>query len=700
LRQVVQYFSKTSPEVIDVPYPSENDNKIIIRTSLSLISSGTEKMLVEFSKSNFLKKALNQPDKVKQALEKSKTDGFLSTYQSIKNKLDDPIQLGYSNVGVVVFVGKNIKGFSLGDRVLSNGPHSEYISISPHLCCLIPQEVSDENAVFTVLASIGLQGIRLANPTLGETFLVSGLGLIGILTSQLLIANGIKVLGIDPDPNRTKLASSLGIETFTLKSNSDPVSWAQNKTDNVGVDGVLITAATSSNNPIEIAAKSCRKRGRIILVGVTGLNLNRDLFYKKEILFQVSCSYGPGRYDSNYEENNQDYPIGFVRWTEERNFQAIIHLLKQKLIQPSIFITHRFSIKKATDAYKLLLEGDSYLGILLTYQTKKNTSQILKLYNKSLLKSFDKNKVISFIGSGNYAKKILIPSFSKSGASFHTIVSKSGLGPTQIGKKFGFSFSSTDLNSILKNKKSGAVVIATRHDSHAKLIIDCLKAKKHVFVEKPLCLTRKELLNIKEVYTGENILMVGFNRRFSPFVKEIKKYLKNESGPKSFVYMCNSGYIPYEHWTQSTSIGGGRLIGEACHFVDLIRFLADSPIDKIKLFESPNKKIPSDIFSLQTIFKDGSIGTIHYFANGNKSYPKERLEVFFSGKIVSLDNFRKLKTWGLPRYSFGKSFKQDKGQDNCVKAFLDAISNQKESPIQFSELIEVQEKIFEALENK
>ncbi len=366
-------------------------------------------------------------------------------------------------------------------------------------------------------------------------------------------------------------------------------------------------------------------------------------------------------------------------------------------MKPKYFITHRFNVENSLDAYKLLTKSKNHLGILILYPNQKKPERTLKI-NNSIKEVSHNNNVVSFIGAGNYTKNFLIPSFQKTGVVLDTIVSKSGLDPTVLAKKYGFAYASTDLEKILNNNKSGSIVIATRHNSHAELIIECLRKNKNVFVEKPLCLTKQELKNIKTVYKGNKVLMVGFNRRFSPHVIKIKRILSEFNGPKSFIYTCNVGNISNDHWIQDINIGGGRLIGEACHFLDLIRFLAGNPIRKINLFEVPIMNNPSDIFSLQIIFEDDSIGTIHYFSNGNRNFPKERLEVFFSGKIICLDNFRKVRTWGLSNFSFNKSFKQNKGQLGCTEAFMDAVRNTKESPIPFNELIEVQEKIFEAMD--
>ena len=527
---------------------------------------------------------------------------------------------------------------------------------------------------------------------------------IGEMISAGFLANGVKVLGVDPDPSKCELAESIGISTLSLSPDSDPVLWCLARTEGIGIDGAIITAATSSNEPINIAAKSCRKRGRIILIGVTGLLLSRELFYKKELSFQVSCSYGPGRYDKSYEELSQDYPIGFVRWTEGRNFKAVLDTFSRNNIQPSKYITHRFSIDKAEDAYSLLMSKESSIGILLKYQSEKQINRSLTLKNsfknQTEVKFQSDIPVISFIGAGNYAKKTLIPAFLKTGASLDSIVSSSGLLPLHLGRKFGFNKISTDINQILSDDNCNAVVIATRHDSHAEIVHKALKANKHVFVEKPLCLNRNELSLIKKSYKGNKLLMVGFNRRFSPLILKIKNKLTDIKGPKTFIYTCNAGYIPNDHWTNDPKLGGGRLIGEACHFVDLIGFLCDSEISEIKSFHLKECKNLSDTFTIQLSFEDGSIGTINYFSNGNSGFPKERLEIFFSGKIISLDNYRKIKTWGLPELNNIRNLKQDKGQGGCAKAFIDAIKSGDFSPIPFNEICHVHEKLFEVMEAK
>ena len=701
MKQLQLSLATGSLSLADVPVPIVSDSCVLIRSVKSLVSSGTERMLAEFGKAGLYAKISSQPDKVQQVISKAINDGPFVAFNAVKSKLEYPQTLGYCNVGIVVALGKNVTTFKIGDRIASNGPHADFVSVPQNLCALIPDSVSDEAASFTVLSSIGLQGIRLAQPTFGETFLVSGLGLIGLLTAQLLKAQGCRVLGLDPDSSKCSLAEELGVSAFDLSSATDPVAWCLEQTNGIGVDGALITAATTSSEPVHLAAQVCRQRGRIVLVGVTGLELRRDLFYKKELSFQVSCSYGPGRYDSVYEQQGHDYPIGFVRWTEQRNFQAVLNALASGILRTEPLISHRFPIAKASDAYELLSSSLPSLGILLQYTDNADPQQ--RTLALPAEPSADARvprpgePLLGVIGTGNYASRILIPAFARAGARFHTLASSSGIGPAHLGRKFGFSHASTDVQSLLADPTCHAVVIATRHDSHAPLVQQALAAGKHVFVEKPLCLTTGELSFIETAYTGQQLLMVGFNRRFAPLLIALQKQLAHLSGPKAFVYTCNAGLISADHWTQDTVLGGGRLLGEACHFVDLLRHLSDSPIEDIQLLNAADSKPCPDTFSLQLRFGDGSIGTVHYFANGSKAFPKERLEVFAAGKVLRLDNYRKLQTWGIPGFSTRRLLSQDKGQQACCEAFLKAIETGGASPIPVSELFEVQRWLLEAV---
>ena len=704
MKQVIQSLSDGNIELLDLPTPEVGKNEILIKTSCSLISAGTERMLLNFGNSNIIEKAKKHPDKVKEVINKMINDGPITTLDAVNNKLEEPIPLGYSNVGEIIAKGDNVSCFKVGDKVVSNGPHAECVLVNKNLCAKIPDGVLDEEAVFTVLASIGLQGIRLAEPTIGETFVVCGLGLIGLLTAQLLKANGCNVYGLDIDHKKIKIAKDLGIESFASKNNSDSISWFNQITNNSGVDGVLITAATESNNPLDIASQICRKRGRIILVGTSGLKINREYFYKKELTFKVSCSYGPGRYDPIYEKEGVDYPIGYVRWTEKRNFEAVLKILSNKGVYFKNLITNRFKIFEAKKAYDHLYNNPETIGILFTYENssinKKDTVQInLDSTAKSNTAS------VSVIGAGNYSKRIIVPFLSRTNADLRKVISRNGFDSTYIAKKYKFKESSTNVQRIWEDDKTNTVFILTRHNSHAEFIIKSLEYGKNVFVEKPICTTQEQLELISEAYkksrfpdgTGP-ILMVGFNRRFSKLTEILKKELLNIKSPKAFIYTCNAGYLDSKHWTNDDKIGGGRLIGEACHFLDLIMHLAESKIDDLNIVYAKDEKKCSDTFSLNVKFKNGSIGNINYFANGNKKYPKEQLDVFAGGKIYQINNFLKLKSWGSSTFNTIRNFRQDKGQENCVNSFINSVQNSSKSPISFNELYEVQKWILLANE--
>lgn len=701
MKQIVQSLADGTTSLAAVPAAVPRRGELLIQSRCSLVSAGTERMLVDFGKANWLDKARQQPDKVQQVLQKARTDGLLTTLEAVRSKLDQPLPLGYCNVGTVVAVGEGVQGYKPGDRVASNGAHAELVAVPQLLCAPIPEGVSDEAAAFTVLASIGLQGIRLAAPSLGETFLVSGLGLIGLLTAQLLQAQGCRVLGLDPDPGKCQLAASFGIEPLALGSGPDPLPWILERTGGIGVDGALITAATASSEPMHLAAEACRQRGRLVLVGVTGLELRRDLFYKKELTFQVSCSYGPGRYDPAYEQQGHDYPLGFVRWTQQRNFQAVLQALATGSLRTEALISHRYPIEQAPEAYALLTGSEPCLGILLQYPGSADPAQRtipLAAAPSSPSSAPVAAPLLSVIGAGNYASRILIPAFTRAGARFHTLAASSGLGPSQLGPRHRFRQASTDIAATIADPAAQALVIATRHDSHAALVQQALAAGKHVFVEKPLCLTAAELDDIEaSLAQSSGLLMVGFNRRFAPLLLELRQQLSRLPGPRAFVYTCNAGAIPADHWTQDPERGGGRLLGEACHFVDLLRHLAGSPIEQLQLLAAADSKPCPDTLTLSLRFADGSIGTVHYLANGSKAFPKERLEVFAAGRVLRLDNYRTLKAWGLPGFRTRRRLAQDKGQLACCSAFLGAITAGGPAPIPTAELLEVQRWLLQAV---
>lgn len=684
MKQILQDMAKGGTIVTEAPTPQVTRESLIINTRISLISAGTERMLVGFGRASYLEKARQQPEKVKMVLEKVATDGLMTTVEAVRSKLAQPLPLGYCNVGVIAAVGANVEGFKVGDRVVSNGPHADVIKVTKNLCARIPDAVDDESASFVVVASIGLQGIRLAKPTLGESFVVTGVGLIGLLTVQLLRAQGCRVLAIDFDDTKLELARQYGAATCNPGRGEDPVAAGMAFSRGQGIDGAIITASTKSSDPVTQAARMCRKRGRVVLVGVTGLELNRADFYEKELTFQVSCSYGPGRYDPNYEDKGQDYPLGFVRWTEQRNFEAVLDMLASGQLDVKPLITHRFAFEYAPQAYQTLTDDRSALGILLQYKSEPAQRSIRKVTLHAEAHFDLQRPVMGFIGAGNYASRMLIPAFKAAGAQFHTIVTAGGLNGVIHGEKAGFAEASTDIDAMLADPAINTVAVVTRHDSHARFVSQALAAGKNVFVEKPLAIDTSGLEAVEAAYREAHEsksgpqLMVGFNRRFSPQVQKVKALLEPVKAPKSFIMTMNAGAIPADHWTQDNAVGGGRIIGEACHFIDLMRFLAGSAIVSVqarRMGNAPGIAITEDKASITLGFEDGSFGTILYLANGAASFPKERVEVFAAGRVLQLDNFRKLKGFGWPGFSKMNLWKQDKGQSACAAAFLSAIQS-------------------------
>lgn len=697
MKQILQNMGSGETSIITAPDPQSKSGHLLISSTVSLISVGTERMLVDFGKSSLIDKARKQPEKVKMVLDKIQTDGLLTTVDAVKSKLAQPLPLGYCHVGKVLNVGRNVDGFTEGDRVVSNGPHADLVSVPKNLCAQIPYNVDDESAAFTVLASIGLQGIRLIKPTLGESVVVIGAGLIGLLTVQLLIANGCRVLAVDFDDNKLALAKQFGAEVCNPSTGANPVSEGMAFSRGNGVDAVIITASTSSSDPVSQAANMSRKRGRIVLVGVTGLELNRSEFYEKELSFQVSCSYGPGRYDDNYESQGNDYPLAFVRWTEQRNFVSILDMMSLGKIDVKPLISHRYLFDDALSAYEELTDNKNTLGILLEYgsaddNSHKNTLEINppEQYNKS-------SAVVGFVGAGNYASRILIPAFKQANAQLHTISTSGGINSVIHGKNNGFYQATTDTDLMIKDDEINTVAIVTQHHTHANFVSQAIENNKNIFVEKPIAINQEQLDLVKESYQQKSAeynkhLMVGFNRRFSPQIIKMKELLTPINQPKSLIMTMNAGAIPKDHWTQDNERGGGRIIGEACHFIDLMRFLVGHKITSIQARRMGNNDsvdITEDKAAIILGFEDGSFGTIHYLANGANAFPKERIEVFADNKVLQLDNFRKLKGFGFKGFKKLNLWQQDKGQNACAAAFIHAINNGLDCPIPIDEIFEV-----------
>ena len=692
-----------STSLINIPFPTVSQGSVLIKTINSLVSIGTEKMLVNFGQANLLQKVRQQPKRVAEVVNKMKTDGIQPTLDAVSRKLETPLPLGYSQAGLVVKVGKNVTEFKPGDRVISNGYHAEYVSVPKNLVAKIPDGVSYEEASFTVVGAIALQGMRLVQPTFGETVVVVGLGLIGLITCQLLMANGCKVVGLDVDDDKRKLAEKFGINTVN-SGKQDPVRFIEEITDYVGADAVIITASTKSNDVIKQAAQMSRKRGRIVLVGVVGLDIDRADFYEKELTFQVSCSYGPGRYDANYEQRGQDYPLAFVRWTEKRNFEAVLEAIRNGSLDVKSLITQRVKLMDYLDIYGDMNAGNSIASIL-EYPTdpldeSDNAEHTISIPSNNFERG---NGVMAVIGAGNFTQAMILPSLKKANASIKYIVSSGGLSSTTLAKKYGVPFSSTDLVQVLKDSDVSGVVITTQHHLHASMTIKALKAGKHVFVEKPLALKEEELDDIIDTVseTGKTVT-VGFNRRFSPIAKKMKSFLGDRPGPMNIIATMNAGFIPPEVWVHDMESGGGRIIGEACHYVDLITYLTGSKVVEVRMEAlGMEPSINTDNASIHLKYRNGSLGVINYFANGHKSYSKERVELYYQGKNLILDNFRRLDGYGFGGGLSSKilSTKQDKGHHKQFELLTKRWKEGGEPLIPFDEIVNTTRATLAAIES-
>ena len=649
MKQIIQDLKSGATILEEVPVPQVKAGYVLIQTTRTLVSLGTERMLVEFGKANLIDKARQQPDKVKQVLDKIKTDGLQPTLEAVFNKLGQPLPLGYCNVGKVVAVGRGVTEFVVGDRVASNGNHAEYVCVPKNLVVKIPDNVTDEEATFTVIGSIGLQGIRLLNPQLGECVVVVGLGLIGLVAAELLKANGCKVIGVDFDQQKVDIAKNKGIYAINPKNGIDPVKYVEEITGGVGADGVLITASAKGDEVIHQACLMSRKRGRVVLVGVIGLNMRRDDFYKKELSFQVSCSYGAGRYDEEYENKGHDYPLAYVRWTEKRNFETILGAISSKMLDVQPLITEEVELANYAEIYGDMRKHGSIASIL-KFPVDSTIERVVPVGENRTMVGSGK---LGIIGAGNFASATIIPALKKVNAPIKYIASAQGLTAKVLAKKAKAENATSDYRVMLDDPEINTVIITTRHNLHASMVMEALDAGKSVFVEKPFCLNEEELQNIENAYmkaSDKITLTVGFNRRFSPFAVKMKALLGG--GPKNIVATMNAGYIPPEVWVQDMEVGGGRIIGEACHFIDLCSFLADSKVVAVcmnALGENPQEN--TDNVSILLKYENGTNAVINYFANGSKSYAKERVEVFSQEKVLVLDNWRRLEGFGVKGFS-------------------------------------------------
>ena len=696
MKQIIQDLKSGKTILEEVPVPNVKAGCVLVRTTRTLVSLGTERMLVEFGKANLIDKARQQPDKVKQVLDKLKTDGVLPTLEAVFNKLGQPLPLGYCNVGRVIAVGKGVTEFVVGDRVASNGNHAEYVCVPKNLVAKVPDNVTDEEAAFTVIGSIGLEGIRLFKPELGETVVVTGLGLIGLVVCQLLLANGCRVIGIDFDQQKVDIANAKGVLAINPANGIDPVKYVAEVTNNVGADGVIITASAKTDEIMHQACEMSRKRGRIILVGVVGLNLRRDDFYKKELTFQVSCSYGAGRYDEDYENKGHDYPLPYVRWTEKRNFETILHAISMGGLDVKSLITEEVELQDYLDIYGDMRKRGSIASIL-KFPEESKIERVIPIEGSRFKPG---NGKIGIIGAGNYTSSTVIPALKAAKANIKYIASAGGLNAKVLAKKVGAECATSDYHEILNDNEVDMVIVTTRHNMHARMVIEALRAGKSVFVEKPLCLNKSELEEIKEAYKSVPdgvTLTVGFNRRFSPFATKLKQLVGD--GPKNIVATMNAGFIPSDMWVHDLAVGGGRIIGEACHFIDLCSYIAGSRVTAVCMNAmGVNPEENTDNATIMLRYENGTNAVINYFANGSKSYAKERVEVYSQERVLVLDNWRKLQGFGVKGFS-KKSGAMDKGHKNEFMLLNERMLKGGDALIPFDSLVNTTLASFAAIDS-
>jgi polar amino acid transport system substrate-binding protein len=680
MKQVIQNFRSGVLKVDEVPETICRSGGILVGNVASLVSAGTEKMTVDLAQKSLVGKAAERPDLVRQVIGKLRKDGLMATLRTVKAKLDTPLALGYSCAGEVREVGRGVDKFQVGDRVACAGmnyaSHAETVFVPKNLAVKIPDGVSFDEAAFVTLGAIALQGVRTAEVKLGDAVAVIGLGLLGQLTVQILKAAGCRVIGIDLEASKVELARKFGCDAGVLRGDDVELAIKQ-FTDSFGADAVIVTAAADTNDPIELAGVIARDRAVVSMVGAVRMDIPRKVYYEKELQLRLSRSYGPGRYDADYEERGKDYPIGYVRWTEHRNMQEFLRLVATKAVKLERLITHRIPIEQAEQAYDIITgkTRQSYLGILLTYNKTANRSEnVIALRSKR--KTADVR--LGVIGAGNFAKSVLLPRLAKlNGVSLVGLATATGRTAKAVGEQFGFEFCSTDYRELLQREDINTVLIATRHDTHAAMTAEAVRAGKTVFVEKPLATTEEGLAELgAAVEQDDGRILVGFNRRFSSLVVEMKQFFE-AAGSLAIAYRVNAGEIPKESWIQQDE-GGGRVIGEVCHFVDLLQFLTSAEPTEVFACRSA---AGTDTLSIIVKFSDGSVGNINYFANGDRGLPKERVEVFGGGRSAVLDDFRQLEMWRDGKRKTSKRMSQDKGFDQELSAFVAAVREGSEMPI-------------------
>lgn len=695
MHQIIQDRGSGTLRVAEVPIPIAEAGHVVVANVASVLSAGTERMVRELARGSLLKKARARPDQVRRVLQKVRQEGILPTVRQVRGLLREPMPLGYSSSGVVLACGSGVEGLRPGDRVASNGPHAGAVSVPEHLCALVPDAVSHDHAAFAVIGTIALQGVRLSRLSLGETAYVIGLGLVGQITVALLKASGCRVLGVDLDPSRCELALRMGADEASVELDDDAV---QARTAGLGADAVLVTAATSSSGPIEAAGRAVRKKGRVVVVGAVGLEVPRDVYYLKEAEIVVSCSYGPGRYDPGYEDRGRDYPPAYVRWTEQRNLQAVLDLMAGGGLDVGPLISHRFPVERAAEAYELIEhDADGYLGVLLEYPEIGDADTQRRDSTVTLRPAVDGGIGLGFVGAGSFAGAVLLPSLDEAGVEVRrrVICSARGLSAIDKGERFGFERATSDEQEVLTDEFVDAVFLATRHDLHAAQVMRALSAGKHVFVEKPLALQASEILQIDDMLRalreeeGAPVLMVGFNRRFASASRRVREFFGDVSAPITVSIRFNAGAIAEDHWAQDEEVGGGRIVGEACHGIDLATYLVGSAPVRVFCEGVGGRDAPSitqDQCFITLRHANGAVSSIGYLAGGDRSLSKERVEVIGGGRAAVIDDFR-----GVTLVKNGKTRErrlkaQDKGHTAELRDFLQAVCGRAEAPIPWAEL--------------
>ena len=690
MNQLTQQLKKGELKVVEVPPPLVLPGMVLVRNHFSLISPGTESHTVETARMSLVGKAKERPEQVKQVLTVLKQQGLVQTYRAVMKKLEALSPLGYSTAGEVIALAPEVAGFRVGDCVACGGGgyavHAEIVAVPAHLCVKLAAGADLSKSAYNTLGAIALQGIRQADLGIGETCAVIGLGLIGQLTCLMLRANGVKSIGIDIDSRMVDIARKNCADNAFMREEPGLEEKIAELTDGIGVDAVIIAAATESVDPVNFAGRISRKKGKVVVVGDAPTGFSRESYYRKELELRMSCSYGPGRYDPDYEEKGRDYPAGYVRWTENRNMRAFQDLIAAGKINVDFLTTHVFGLEEAPRAYDLILEREEpVLGILIKYDVE---TPVIKKRIETGKHTARASIKIAFIGAGNYGQSYLLPNLPKSGdLALKAILDASGTTAKTAAEKFGFEFCTSDEADIFENPEINTVFIGTRHDTHAEYVLKGLRAGKNIYIEKPLCLNEDQLEEIEKAYSAAQprpVLMVGFNRRFSPLTEILKR--KVGSGPMSMLYRVNAGSIPAESWVQDPEIGGGRIVGEVCHFVDYLTHISGSLPGGVfaAAMKSPSGKEDTAVISLW--FQNGSIGTIFYYANGSKALFKEYIEISRAGTTAVLKDFKNLEIYGQGKAFKKKLFAQDKGQKEMLKSFLDAVKNGGEAPVSFDDI--------------